>query len=132
MTMSTGGVAIVLSRVPLRFRGLTELGVIVYIFNLLLFALNCLCISLRFWVYKWTLRASILHPTESLFVSCSVLSSATIVIGAQGYGAMAGFGEWFADMMRVLFWMYCGTVMVVTVVLHTVMWVCIRAWGGMG
>lgn len=118
--MSTGGLAVVLARVPLRFRGLNTIGLIIYVLNLAFFVINCAAITTRFWHYRWTLKASLWHPTESLFVSAMLLSLATIIIGAQEYGENSE-GEWFTVMMRVLFWSYCACALIMTVGLHITM-----------
>lgn len=118
--MSTGGLAVVLARAPLRFRGLDTIGLVIYVLNLVFFVVNCAAITIRFWHYRWTLKASLLHPTESLFVSAMLLSLATIIIGAQNYGKNKEWG-WFTAMMRTLFWSYCACALIMTVGLHITM-----------
>lgn len=119
--MSTGGLAVVLSRIPLRFPGLHTLGVVVYMLNLVLFTANCIGIVVRFSRFPWTLKNSFLHPTESLFVSTILLSVATIIIGAADYGSDKT-GQWLNVLLRVLFWGYCAVALLETVALHIVMY----------
>jgi tellurite resistance protein TehA-like permease len=84
--MATGGVANVLYHVPYRFSGLYAIGCIFVIFNMVLFIFNVTMISLRFRWYPSTFMASILHPTESLFIPAFVISIGTILINITEYG----------------------------------------------
>ncbi|KAK3724195.1 hypothetical protein LTR37_001320 [Vermiconidia calcicola] len=124
--MATGGVANVLYQgiahfphsklffarshltVPYRFPGLYSIGCIFFLFNICLFIFNITMISLRFRYYPSTFVASILHPTESLFVPAWLISLGTILINITQYGTTIGrAGEWLLDTMFVLFWVYC-------------------------
>jgi hypothetical protein len=67
-TMSTGGIALLLSQTPHRFNGLQVLGHIVFIFNIVLFILFCAALMTRFVLFPKTLMGCLTHPTESLFV----------------------------------------------------------------
>ncbi len=68
--MATGGVANVIYHIPdgYRFRGLYAIGCLFFILNMVLFLFNVVMISCRFWYHPDTFRASLTHPTESLFV----------------------------------------------------------------
>ncbi|KAJ3527108.1 hypothetical protein NM208_g10869 [Fusarium decemcellulare] len=46
-----------------------------------------------------------MHPTESLFFPCSLLSIATILVNAAAYGLPAT-GSWLSTALRVCFWIY--------------------------
>ena len=85
--MSTGGLEVVVSKIPFRFRGLTEMGTAVFILTLVSLVLNTACIVTRVLHFRHTFKASLLHPSEGLFVSAGLLSIGTIIIGAQEYGA---------------------------------------------
>ncbi|KAL1634612.1 hypothetical protein SLS58_010607 [Diplodia intermedia] len=80
MTMATGGIANVLHNVPWQFNGLYEIGCIFFILNLVLFVFNVFMISMRFYWYPSTFRASFLHPTECLFIPASVISFGTVLL----------------------------------------------------
>ncbi|KAL2354253.1 voltage-dependent anion channel [Cryomyces antarcticus] len=88
MTMATGGIANMLYAVfisypvphDLRFPGLYAIGCLFFILNIVLFIFNVLMISARFYLYPSTFKASILHPTESLFVPAAVISYGTILL----------------------------------------------------
>lgn len=65
-------------------------------------------ISLRFRYYPETFRASILHPTESLFIPAWLISVGTILINITEYGYGEGkTREWLLTTMNALFWIYC-------------------------
>lgn len=88
---------------PYRFRGLETIGIIVFLFNIVLYiAIWCLLLA-RFYFYPYTFRASFLHPTESLFVPASVVSFGTILINISQYGP-GHTGPWLAHAVGVLFW----------------------------
>ncbi|KAF2738157.1 hypothetical protein EJ04DRAFT_429692 [Polyplosphaeria fusca] len=121
MTMATGGIANVLYTVPLRFNGLYALGCIFFILNMILFAFNVCMISLRFYYYPRTFKASFLHPTESLFIPASVISFGTILINITQYGVdYTGF--WLEKTMAILYWVDCGLAIAFSVGIYLVMW----------
>lgn len=103
VTMATGGIANVLYTVPLRFRGLDTIGVVFFLLNMLLFLINISMISLRFYTFPETFRASYMHPTERLFLPASVVSFGTILINISQYG-LPNAGPWLGRAVTVLFW----------------------------
>lgn len=122
--MSTGNLAVVLLNLPYRFRGLNEIGLAIYILDLVILFLFVVTILYRFIRFPWTLKASMLHPTESLYVAAGLLSLATVVIGGREYGVkMGGFGDdrWFQNMLRGCFWGYAGASLAFTVAIHMTM-----------
>ena len=60
-------------------------------------------ISLRFFYFPETFKASFLHPTESLFVPAAVVSFGTILINISQYG-LPTTGQWLKNTVCVLFW----------------------------
>jgi tellurite resistance protein TehA-like permease len=48
-------------------------------------------------------KASFLHPTESLFVPATIVSSGTVLINISQYG-LGKTGEWLVEVVYVLFW----------------------------
>lgn len=86
LTMSTGGLALLLHSTPHQFRGLDVIGKIVFIGNLCLFTVLLAGITTRFILTPRALRASLTHPTESLFFPCVFLSAATIIANSGAYG----------------------------------------------
>ncbi|KAI1762886.1 voltage-dependent anion channel [Hypoxylon sp. FL1150] len=105
--MATGGLALLLSESTqgFTFRGLQTIGTIVYIFDLVIFSLVTSAITYRFVKFPGTLRCSVTHPTESLFLGTSMLSLASIITGIAKYGIPA-CGPWLVTAFRVLFWIY--------------------------
>lgn len=114
LTMSTGGIAALLSSQPHSFRGLKTIGTVVYIFDLVLFVLLVISISTRFIMYPGSLSKSLRHPSEALFFSAFWLSLPTIIGGMNDYGA-AKTGPWLITTLRILFWLYCGSTLLVAV-----------------
>lgn len=105
LTMSTGGLALLLKNTPHRFHGLDAIGKAVFILDLVFFVLLVAAISYRFFMTPVALKLSLLHPTESLFFPCSLLSIATILVNSAVYGIPAS-GSWLAASLHVCFWIY--------------------------
>ncbi|KAI0833120.1 voltage-dependent anion channel [Hypoxylon sp. FL0890] len=105
--MSTGGLALLLSEQTqgFIFPGLQTIGKIVYIFDLVVFTLVTAAITYRFVKFPGTLKASITHPTEALFLGTSTLSLASIIAGIARYG-IPSCGPWLVVVYRILFWIY--------------------------
>ena len=107
--------------VPFRFRGLETIGVIFFLFNMILFVVNIFLISLRFYCYPETLMASFMHPSERLFVPASVVSFGTILINISQYG-LPQTGPWLRNAVYVLFWLDATLAVVSSSVIYLLMW----------
>lgn len=92
---------------PYRFPGIYPIGCIFFILNIVLFLFNVSMMSLRFYYYPFTFRASLTHPSESLFVPALVISFGTILLNISQYG-VGKAGTWLEDVMIVLFWIDCA------------------------
>ncbi|KAL9577198.1 MAG: hypothetical protein Q9212_006522 [Teloschistes hypoglaucus] len=120
MTMATGGIANVIFNgmcrdnfyhmqnlteaiVPYRFPGLYAIGAIFFLLNLVMFIVNVIMISLRFYTFPETLRASYMHPSERLFIPAAVVSFGTVLINISQYGIPKA-GPWLSHVMLALFW----------------------------
>ncbi|KAH9892238.1 voltage-dependent anion channel-domain-containing protein [Xylariomycetidae sp. FL2044] len=104
--MATGGLALLLSEQTqgFPFRGLQTIGKVVYVFDLVLFTTIACAIT---WYWPGTLKSSVMHPTEGLFVATALLSVASIITGVARYGIPACDGaNWIIVAYRVLFWIY--------------------------
>ncbi|KAF2280168.1 uncharacterized protein EI97DRAFT_439229 [Westerdykella ornata] len=121
MTMATGGIANVLYTVPFRFSGLYAIGCLFFIFNIVLFLFNITMISLRFYYYPRTFRASFLHPTESLFIPAAVISFGTILINISQYGVVHS-RVWLQHVMQVMYWIDCGLAVLFSIGIYLIMW----------
>jgi tellurite resistance protein TehA-like permease len=90
--------------VPFEVDGVRALGTFFMLFNILLFVIVALCITLRFILFPETFKQSFLHPTESLFVPSAVVSFGTILINVSQYG-IGKTGDWLNTVILVLFWL---------------------------
>ncbi|KAI4139816.1 MAG: hypothetical protein LQ341_004072 [Variospora aurantia] len=121
MTMATGGIANVLYTVPFRFPGLYAIGVIFFLFNLLLFVINVTMISLRFYTFPGMFRTSYMHPTERLFLPASVVSFGTVLINISQYG-LTRAGPWLSRAVLVFFWIDAGLAVLTSSGVYLLMW----------
>ncbi|KAJ5708396.1 hypothetical protein N7488_008197 [Penicillium malachiteum] len=105
LTMSTGGLALLIASQPNRFKGLDEIGLAIYIINLIMFALVCSLMAARFIIHGGLVQ-SLTHEREGLFFPTFWLSIATMITGLEKY-----FGDdpakAFSTTLEVLFWIYC-------------------------
>ncbi|BCS21319.1 tellurite-resistance/dicarboxylate transporter family protein [Aspergillus puulaauensis] len=114
LTMSTGGLALLISNQPFQFEGLQNIGLAVYIIDLVFFAFVCSLMSLRFMLHGGLLD-SLRHDREGLFFPTFWLSVATIISGLYKF-----FGEdaqeSFQLALEALFWIYCACTLTLAVV----------------
>ncbi|KAJ9493990.1 hypothetical protein LTR99_010925 [Exophiala xenobiotica] len=120
--MATGGMALLLSpdNQPHVFTGLETIGKVVYLIDLCIFTLTVAGITYRFLKWPGTLKASLAHPTESLFFGTSFLSLASI-IAAMAHYAIPTCGPWLVVTYRVLFWIYFAATFLVAVAAYLVL-----------
>jgi C4-dicarboxylate transporter/malic acid transport protein len=104
--MSTGGISLLLAVTPHRFNGLDTIGIIIFIFDILLFIIISAGMTSRFLLFPGSLKASLMHPTESLFFPTLWLSCATIISNISQYG-VPHTGPWLLTTLRIIFWIYC-------------------------
>ncbi|KAL6244415.1 hypothetical protein RBB50_008657 [Rhinocladiella similis] len=121
LTMATGGIANVLHDVPYRFRGLYTIGLIFFLLNIVFYLIIWAMIITRFMLYPWTFKASLTHPTESLFVPAFAVSFGTILINIVEYGAGA-VGAWLHRTVVVLFWFDCGVAIGLSIAIYFILW----------
>ncbi|KAF2665838.1 hypothetical protein BT63DRAFT_428785 [Microthyrium microscopicum] len=123
MTMATGGIANVIYAVPtaMRFQHLDALGLTYYLLNIVLFITAITLISMRFWMFPHTFRASFLHPTESLFVPAATISLGTILINTTQYG-VGRTGDWLTQTMVVLYWFYAALALTLSSSIYLILW----------
>lgn len=105
LTMSTGGLAVLIASQPNKFHGIYEIGLTVYVINLVMFALVCSLMATRFFIHGGFLE-SLTHDREGPFFPTVWLSIATMICGLERY-----FGDdpapSFSLTLEVLFWGYC-------------------------
>jgi len=119
-TQSTGGIAVVLSECPKQFDGLQTIGTIVFIFNLVLFAIFNAMLIARWTMNPSKIRTSLTAAPECFFYGSWWLTIATIIMGMQRFG-VPHTGTWLIVAIRVLFWMYAGCTLLSTTIMFVVM-----------
>jgi len=114
VTMSTGGLSVLLFNQPHQFPGLRQIGMAVYVSNIAFFlAITSLLIA-RFVLYPATLKESLTHRRESFFLPTALLSVATLITSTERYvvsrddPAVVGAVQWS-------FWAYVGVAVVLAV-----------------
>ena len=88
---------------------------------MVLFAFNVTMISLRFYFYPRTFKASFLHPTESLFIPAAVISFGTILINITQYGVDTT-GYWLEQTMAIMYWFDCGLAVCFSIGIYLIMY----------
>ncbi|KAK8165466.1 voltage-dependent anion channel, partial [Phyllosticta citrichinensis] len=94
ITISTGGLAVLLHEQPHQFNGLITIG-------------------------KVSLWASLTSPSELFFIPTFLLSLAVIIAGMPLYG-LSSTGPWLLTTTRVLFWLFAALVLLVSLVLFLI------------
>jgi len=112
--MSTGGIALLINSTPHRFPGLTTIGKVVFVFDLVIFLCLVAAITARFIIAPGSLRNSLTHPTETLFFPTAWLALVNVLSCIQVYG-VPSCGPWLVVTVRVLFWMYVAGTFIVAV-----------------
>ena len=112
--MATGSLAVVLAQTPNRFTGLTSIGKIVFITDLVLFLLFTTTIAIRFIMRPSTLSRSLHHPQESLFFGSFWVSISLILQNTQLYG-VPSCGTWIIRALHACFWIYASLALLVAI-----------------
>ncbi|GJC96294.1 C4-dicarboxylate transporter/malic acid transporter [Colletotrichum higginsianum] len=99
LTMSTGGIALLLGQTPHRFRGLDTIGLVVFLLDVVLIFLITAALCLRFSFFRKTPAKAITHPSEALFIPTFFLSIAAALSNIQHY-AVPKCGPWLVVTMR--------------------------------
>jgi tellurite resistance protein TehA-like permease len=128
LTMSTGGVATLISIQPHSFPGLISIGAAFYIANLIMFVLLCTSMILRFAKCPGTLKESLKHEREGLFYPTFWLSVATIVTGTQKYVVQAyeinaSMRSWLITTIAIAFWVYTACTFMLAVVQYSFLFI---------
>ena len=120
LTMSTGGLSLLLNRTPYQFRGLDIIGRIIFVYNLVCFSCIVFCLVYRFSKNPRALPESLQHPTESLFFPTFLLSIATIMLESASYGA-PNTGPWLPAALFFVFWIYAAISIVTAMVQYAIL-----------
>ncbi|TVY41298.1 Malic acid transport protein [Lachnellula occidentalis] len=113
-TMSTGGVALVISNIPHRLDGFTELGTAIFVWNIILFVTITILMVTRFILHPGTLKHSLTNPHEGFFFATFWLSLATMFTNSTAYG-IPNTGPWLIEALWIGFWIYtaCATLLAI-------------------
>ncbi|KIW91314.1 uncharacterized protein Z519_08210 [Cladophialophora bantiana CBS 173.52] len=106
--MATGLLATVIYQTPYEFRGLTTIGKVIFIIDLIMFVSFTVLIMRQFIVAHGSFRHSFIHPGEAFFIGTLWVSVSLIIQGLDSYGHSAGCGVWLDKAMKVCFWVYCS------------------------
>ncbi|KAI1001295.1 hypothetical protein K3495_g6906 [Podosphaera aphanis] len=104
-TMSTGGVAFLLSVIPNRFPGLTQLGMSLFIMNIIIFFTITVLMITRFCIHRGTFYDAFLNPHEGFFSATFWLSFATMMTNSTAY-LVPNTGPWILTVLNYSFWIY--------------------------
>ncbi|KAI8963437.1 voltage-dependent anion channel [Daldinia sp. FL1419] len=114
LSMSTGGLALLIYAQPHQFLGLRKIGFAVYIANIVIFVGIVAAITTRFVAHKGTFKTSITHSREAFFVPTIFLAIATLITGTQRYviPEESPSAIWF---ISALFWGYVAASLFVAI-----------------
>lgn len=122
-TQSTGGVAVVLSETPHRFAGLQTIGIVMFIFNLVVFFIFFGLLVARWVMTPARIKESFIKAPTNYFFGSFWLSLATIVICAQRFG-VPHCGPWLIVAIRVCFWIYAAVTLLSSIIHIVVIFKC--------
>lgn len=112
LVMSTGGLSLLMRAQPHQFPGLFQIGLAIFVINIVLFVLVTSAQIARFVLFPGTLTRSLGHPREGFFFPAFFLAVATLITCTQRYcvpedadeaRATAGTLLW---VLRAAFWTY--------------------------
>ncbi|KAG8672115.1 hypothetical protein FPOAC1_005376 [Fusarium poae] len=105
LPMSSGGLSLLIFAQPHQFPGLREIGLAVYIINILLVVAICSAMLLRFFFNPGDMSKSITHEREGFFFPTFFLTIATLITSTQRY-AIPDNDETLAWAIQVAYWGY--------------------------
>ncbi|KAI5863321.1 voltage-dependent anion channel-domain-containing protein [Durotheca rogersii] len=85
LPMSTGGLSLLIHAQPHQFPGLRQIGLFVYIVNIVIFVLLTAAMLARFFLHQGDFYKSLSHPREGFFFPTYFLSIATLITSTQRY-----------------------------------------------
>lgn len=106
---------------PYRFPGLDTIGLFFFILNIIIFLISVLMLCLRFYDHPEMFKASILHPTERLFVPSAVVSFGTVLLNISQYGPHRT-GPWLNEAIFVLFWIDAALAFLASMGIYLIMY----------
>ncbi|KAL8840599.1 MAG: hypothetical protein Q9176_003712 [Flavoplaca citrina] len=125
-TMSTGSLAVVLFQTPYKFSGLVTAGKVIFIIDLVFFAILCVCTALRFYINPKLIVKSVYDSHQShdepFYLGAFGVSTALILQNMSLYGIPAT-GPWLVKTCEVLFWIYFACVLLAAVLQYQTLFV---------
>ncbi|PSS00893.1 voltage-dependent anion channel, partial [Coniella lustricola] len=114
LIMSTGGLSLLIFAQPFQFPGLRQIGLVVYIINIILFLTVLSCLLARFFLYSGSFRQSITHEREGFFVPTFFLTTATLITSTYRYTVTPNDDKlnWA---VQVAFWSYMAVTILVAI-----------------
>ncbi|KAI2465306.1 voltage-dependent anion channel-domain-containing protein [Annulohypoxylon bovei var. microspora] len=105
LPMSTGGLSLLIFAQPHQFPGLRQIGLFVYIVNIIIFTTLTLAMLTRFFLHQGDFCKSLSHPREGFFFPTFFLSIATLITSTQRYAIPDGDValKWA---IQTVFWAY--------------------------
>ncbi|BGP25129.1 hypothetical protein Rt10032_c09g4066 [Rhodotorula toruloides] len=94
VNMGTGISSILLYNLPYSFKGLEEIGIAIWLLNVVLFSLFLLMSIARYCIFPTVFYAMLFHPVQSLFLGCFPMGFATIVNMTVFVAAERWRGRW--------------------------------------
>ncbi|KAI0485026.1 voltage-dependent anion channel [Xylariaceae sp. FL0804] len=114
LPMSTGGLALLIFAQPHQFPGLKEIGLVVYIVNIIIFALLTGLMLARFLMHHGDFYRSVSHEREGFFLPTFFLTLATLITGTHRY-AIPADDETLQWAVATAFWGYVAVTLIVAV-----------------
>ncbi|KAK6070963.1 c4-dicarboxylate transporter malic acid transporter [Seiridium cupressi] len=108
-------------QIPFRSDWLYYIGLVFFLFNLCLFLLNCILITIRFCLVPGSFVHSFLDQTESLFIPAVIVSSALIMINLCEYG-LPYCGLWLQRVVQLFFWIYVAISFTFSAAMYLTLW----------
>ncbi|KAB8222391.1 voltage-dependent anion channel [Aspergillus novoparasiticus] len=112
VTMGTGIVSILLNTLPCNGEWLYWISVVIFAFNVLLFAIGCVITVLRYSLYPEIFTVMITHPVQSMFLGAFPMSFATIV-NMFCFVCVPAWGEWAKNFAWGM-WIFDAVLSVIT------------------
>ena len=103
-----------------RFQGLTIIGTIFFLLNIVFYITIWIGIGLRFYFFPSAFKNSLTHPTESLFAPATAVSFGTLLINIVQYGA-SEVGPWLSKAMFVLFWLNAALAVFLSITVYLIL-----------
>ncbi|OTB08538.1 hypothetical protein M426DRAFT_317162 [Hypoxylon sp. CI-4A] len=114
LPMSTGGLSLLIFAQPHQFPGLRQIGLFVYILNIIIFTTLTLAMLSRFFLHHGDFYKSLSHPREGFFFPTYFLSIATLITSTQRY-AIPDDDVTLNWAIQTVFWGYVVVTLIVAI-----------------